>query len=93
MPRGSKPGERRGGRQAGTPNKANAELKALAGRYDAECVEVLVGLIRNQEIAPQARVAAVKELWDRAHGRPAQAVNLDAGEGLQKLIVGWMEGA
>lgn len=28
MPRGSKPGERRGGRQAGTPNKVTTEAKA-----------------------------------------------------------------
>ena len=29
MPRGSKPGERRGGRAKGTPNKFNADLKAM----------------------------------------------------------------
>ena len=28
MPRGSRPGERRGGREKGTPNKRTAELKA-----------------------------------------------------------------
>jgi hypothetical protein len=33
MPRGSKPGERRGGRQKGTPNKATAEVKVLAQKY------------------------------------------------------------
>ncbi len=29
MPRGSKPGERRGGRQKGTPNKVTGDLKAM----------------------------------------------------------------
>ena len=29
MPRGSAPGERRGGRQAGTPNKLSADVRAL----------------------------------------------------------------
>jgi hypothetical protein len=29
MPRGSAPGERRGGRQAGTPYKISADLKAM----------------------------------------------------------------
>lgn len=29
MPRGSKPGERRGGRKKGTPNKATAESRAV----------------------------------------------------------------
>lgn len=52
---------------------------------------VLVSLIRNEQIAPQARVAAIKELWDRAHGKAAQAVNLDAGPNLQKLIVEWVD--
>jgi hypothetical protein len=33
MPRGSKPGERRGARQKGTPNKATAEVKVLAQKY------------------------------------------------------------
>ncbi len=30
MPRGAAPGERRGGREKGTPNKATAALRALA---------------------------------------------------------------
>ena len=29
MPRGSSPGERRGGREAGTPNKMTKQLKAM----------------------------------------------------------------
>ena len=37
MPRGSKPGERRGGRQKGTPNKITHSLKeAILGALDAE---------------------------------------------------------
>lgn len=35
MPRGSKPGERRGGRKKGTPNKRTAEVKAaLQAAFD-----------------------------------------------------------
>lgn len=91
MPRGgAKPGERRGGRQRGTPNKATAPLKELAGRYDAEAVEVLVGIMRNKELPAQARVGAVRELWDRAHGRPQQAVALGADGPLSKLLIGWI---
>jgi hypothetical protein len=33
MPRGSKPGERRGGRQRGTPNKSTALKKAALLRH------------------------------------------------------------
>jgi len=33
MPRGSKPGERRGGRKAGTPNKASADARAAIAKF------------------------------------------------------------
>lgn len=36
MPRGSAPGERRGGRKRGTPNKRTAEIKAKAADEAAE---------------------------------------------------------
>jgi hypothetical protein len=36
MPRGARPGERRGGREKGTPNKATVERTALAERIVAE---------------------------------------------------------
>ena len=35
---GAKPGERRGGRQKGTPNKATADIKALAQKYTPEAL-------------------------------------------------------
>jgi hypothetical protein len=36
MPRGSRPGERRGGRQKGTPNRATVERAAIAARIADE---------------------------------------------------------
>ena len=44
MPRGAKPGERRGGRRRGTPNKATAEIKALASEHVPAIVKELVRL-------------------------------------------------
>lgn len=38
MPRGSKPGERRGGRKKGTPNKRSAEMVALAQQLNVDPV-------------------------------------------------------
>jgi hypothetical protein len=52
---GSTPGERRGGRKAGTPNRATADVRVAA---ESEA----------------AQVAACREILDRAHGRPAQAI-------------------
>jgi hypothetical protein len=76
---GSKPGERRGGRQKGTPNKATREVKAIAQQYTEEAVEVLASVMRGSD-SDAAKVAAAKELLDRGHGKSAQpvAATLDA---------------
>jgi hypothetical protein len=74
---GSKPGERRGGRQKGVPNKATADIKALAQQYAPEAVAELARLALNAESEP-ARVAAIKELLDRGFGKATQAVDLNA---------------
>ena len=77
MPRGSKPGERRGGRQKGTPNKATADIKALAAEHAPKVMAELVRLALEAE-SEAARVAAIKELFDRAYGKPKQEVGVDA---------------
>lgn len=71
--RGSKPGERRGGRQKGTSNKATADIKAAARMHGADAIKRLAHLMTKAE-SEQAQVAACKELLDRAYGKPAQAV-------------------
>jgi hypothetical protein len=82
MPRGSRPGERRGGRKAGTPNKATSDVRAYAGKYTKEAIEGLVQLARSAE-SEQARVASWREVLDRGCGKPAQAVTGPDGEALQ----------
>jgi hypothetical protein len=77
--RGSRPGERRGGRQPGVPNKATASVRALAQEHTPEAIEKLVHLMRHAE-TEAAKVAAIRELLDRAHGRPTQPI-ADEGEG------------
>jgi len=76
MPRGSKPGERRGGRQAGTPNKATADIKALAAKHAPEAMIELARLATQAE-SEQARVAAIKELFDRGFGKARQSIDAD----------------
>jgi phage protein D len=70
---GSKSGERRGGRKAGTPNKATAEIKGLARQYGAAAIERLAHLM-TQATSEAAQVAAARELLDRGYGRPTQAI-------------------
>ena len=72
---GSKPGERRGGRKKGTPNKATADIKALAMVHGPAAVLQLAALAKKAE-SEAARVAAIKELLDRAYGKAAQAVQM-----------------
>ncbi|MDR3499934.1 MAG: hypothetical protein P4L72_12000 [Parvibaculum sp.] len=62
-----------GGRAKGTPNKATADIKALAQNYGEFAVAVLAAIAATSP-SDQARVAAVKELLDRGYGKPTQAV-------------------
>jgi hypothetical protein len=73
MPRGAKPGERRGGRRKGTPNKTTAEIKALAAEHVPAIVKELVRLATKAK-NEATRVAAGKELLDRAFGKAPQAL-------------------
>lgn len=67
-------GTRIGGRQKGTPNKATADIKAVAQEYTAEAVEALATIMRNSD-SDAAKVAAIKEILDRGHGKAKQTVD------------------
>ncbi len=69
---GSKPGERRGGRQKGTPNKATAGIKAAFQKHGDELVQALLALTKSKD--ERVRVNAIKECLDRGWGKPAQTV-------------------
>lgn len=71
--RGSRPGEHRGGRKPGTPNKATASLKELARQYTDESLTALIGVIRSTE-SDAARVSAIKEMLDRGYGKASQVL-------------------
>lgn len=69
-------GRKTGGRRKGSTNKATADVKAAAQAYTQEAVDKLASIMRNSD-SDAAKVAAIKELLDRAHGKPTQAVNVD----------------
>lgn len=83
--RGCKPGERRGGRAKGVPNKITADVKAIAQRYAPEAFEELARLAKQAE-SESARVAAIKEILDRAYGKSKQTVE---GDMTGSLVVRW----
>lgn len=80
-------GHKTGGRQKGTPNKATAEIKALAREHAEKAMTELARLATGAE-SEAARVAAIKELFDRGFGKAAQAVELDAkvSATVQKIV-------
>ena len=94
MASGSKPGERRGGRQLGTPNKLTAELKRtvaeIAEEYTEAAIQTLVDIMQSIKAPAAARVSAANTLLERAHGKPRQTVEHDVGGTLEQLILGSM---
>ena len=68
-----------GGRVAGTPNKATAEIRDLA-RADGPAVFKELVRLAFKSKSEQTRVAAIKEILDRAYGRPTQPIDGD-GQG------------
>lgn len=81
-------GKKTGGRKAGTPNKATADVKAIAAPYLPEAVETLVEIMRDPEASPQARAMACKEIIDRVAGKAPQAITGGDG-GALRVEVGW----
>jgi len=79
--RGPKPGtvKKTGGRKKGTPNKATADIKALARGWGAEALEkaaAMAGLVEGKAGAEseQVRLGAICLILDRAYGKPQQAI-------------------
>jgi hypothetical protein len=64
--------------------KKSAELKDEASRFAPEALEVLAKLMRESG-SDQVKVAAARELLDRAHGKP-KAEGGAGGPGLAELI-------
>lgn len=78
-------GIKTGGRVKGVPNRATADIKALAMSYTEEAFEALIGVARNSE-SDAARVAAIKEILDRGYGKSRQAVEHSGADG-EKLVI------
>lgn len=62
-----------GGRVKGRPNKATADVKALAQKYGPEAIEQLAAIMRAGE-SDAVRKSAADSLLDRAYGRAPQTV-------------------
>ena len=74
-------GKKTGGRKAGTPNKATAEIKAIAQEYGPQAIAVLVEIVNDKEAPHASRVAAADKLLDRGYGKARQAIDLGSQGG------------
>lgn len=74
---GSKPGERRGGRQKGTRNKVTADIKQVAQMYGAQALKVAADILQDVTQPSIARLAAANLLLDRGYGKPGQHLTAD----------------
>jgi hypothetical protein len=85
--RGSKPGERRGGRQKGTVNKSTGTLKEIAREYTRQALDALVSVLAGGKGIPAAaQVAAAKEILDRGYGKASTVLTGDEDGGPVAII-------
>jgi hypothetical protein len=68
----------------GTPNKATAEIKALAQEYGAEAIETLANALRSSD--PKVAIMAANALLDRGYGKPAQTIAGDPEKPLEHNV-------
>jgi hypothetical protein len=84
MPRGSKPGERRGGRQPRTPNKTtalvNAAFSAATSNPELSPLDFFLAVMRDPSIPAEWRFRAAQAAAPYVHPKPerAQAVDPEA---------------
>jgi hypothetical protein len=77
-------GKKTGGRPAGVPNKATRELKELAQAHGPALIKELARLALKAE-SEQARVGAIKEMFDRGWGKASQAIQHSGAIGAYDL--------
>jgi hypothetical protein len=77
MPRGSRPGERRGGRQKGTPNKSTVLKKAALSSASADAtitpLQFLLGVMRDPQAPTDLRIRVARAAAPLVHGKPGIA--------------------
>jgi hypothetical protein len=81
MPRGSKPGERRGGRQPGTPNKktalVNAAFDAATSNPELLPIDFFLAVMRDPSIPADWRFRAAHAAAPYVHRKAERAQAVD----------------
>lgn len=82
MPR--KPTGNPTGRPKGSTTRQTLDVKELAQDFTEEAVLALAEIMRQSD-SDASRVAAIKELLDRGHGRPKQSVEANVAATFSEL--------
>lgn len=88
MPRGgSKPGERRGGRQKGTPNKKTQEKINAIVNSGLTPLDYMLSVLRDESLPDDMRLQAARDSAPYVHPRlSATNMNLKSSSGLNLSI-------
>ena len=89
--RGSAPGERRGGRAKGTPNRQTQLVRDRLAELNCDPVQGLVKIATDPSNTPELRAKVYADLLAFSAPKP-KAIELTAGEMAepQELIVRWL---
>ncbi len=88
---GKRPGA---GRPKGKPNAITADVREAAQQYGADALRTLADIMDGKDYPPAARVAASKEILDRAYGKAPQALEHSSPDGsmtpktITRVVVG-----
>jgi hypothetical protein len=78
---GSKPGERRGGRQRGTPNKVNAQERAEIAASGELPLDYMLRVMRDDTVDPERRDHMARSAAPYLHAKPQAVVQPDESKG------------
>lgn len=74
--------QKTGGRKAGTPNKVSrVDIRKTAAIFSLRAVATLVEIMENEKANNSDRIAAAKEILDRAHGKAKQITEISGVDG------------
>jgi hypothetical protein len=89
---GSKPGERRGGRQKGTRNKLTQEIARAASEGGITPLEYMLRVLRDETETPERRDWAAEKAAPYMHPRLASAdAKVKGSVTLGELVLGSMK--
>ena len=85
MRRGAKPGERRGGRKKGTPNKATAARRAEYAKAGVMPIDYWLAILRDTNETNERRERAAHEVAPYVERRMPQAIEGPSEDGVIEI--------